>query len=360
MSFGSFKVGPFCIGVGHPPVFLAEIGALFGQDIDAAFKLIDSIAVAGQGPDKLPVVLKTEILHRADLCLDDDSIQTYVSKSGEKRVERYRDLIDRKVLPLETYAKLFERARALGLPTCASVYDEAAAAFAIQQGVVLLKVASSNLTHLPLLRYVGGLGAPLVIDTGRASLAEVDRAVATVRRAGATRLILQHSQDGHPSPAENGNLQTLKTFKRVFETPVGLSDHFVGTQMLHVAIGIGVHVLERNIAVDPDRLDDDHAFSSGLGNLEGLLRELNDSWLAIGRPFRNPDSKSGLIATSGRMGLITRRTVSAGEIIGPDTVAFAFPNKGIGIEHCDLVQGWSFISDHPAGSTIAWKHLRGS
>lgn len=357
---GSFCTAGIRVGGGAPPLFLAEIGALFGQDIDAALGLVDAIAKASRGRDKLPVLLKTEILHDVDIVLDDDTTQTYLSSAGARKVERYRDLIARKVLPLEAYARLFRRAGERGLAVCASVYDQAGADFAKANGVALIKIASSNLPHLPLIRYVASLGLPTMIDTGRATIAEVDRAVRMARVHGANALVVQHSQDGHPSPAENGNLRTLETYRRLFETPVALSDHFAGTQMLHVAIGVGVDVLERNIAGDPDRLDDDHAFSSGIGDVERLLLELHSSWRALGRPFRDIENKAGLVATSGRMGIVTRRAVRAGEAIGPDTVAFALPNKGIGVEYHDLVTGWTFVSNLPPRAPVRWKDVAGA
>jgi len=340
-----------------PPLFLAEIGALFNQDVSLAESLIQQIDSARQGPNKLQVILKSEILHDPIICLDDDTVQTFVSKSGDRKVERYRDLIERKALPLSSYSRILEKARSVGLQFCLSVYDREGADFAVTEGAVALKSASSNLPHLPLIRYLGSKGLPVIIDTGRGSLAEIDHAVRTAREAGAPQVLVEHSQDGHPAPASNCNLRSLQTLRQAFSVPVGLSDHFTTTQMMHVAIGLGVDFIERNIAAVPGALEQDHAFSSGIGELSGLLTELYESWQALGRPFRDPTNTKGLISTSGRMGLVTRRPVSPGETLSLDTVTFALPQKGIGVQHFDIVEGFVFRAAMPAGKPIAWSDV---
>src|SRR6185503_4308518 len=173
--------------------------------------------------------------------------------------------------------------RACGLPIVMSVYDAAGADFAVANGVHALKIASSNITHVPLIRHVAAFGVPLLIDTGRATMAEIDRAVRTAREAGATALILEHSPDGHPARPDKHNLRTIATLGQAFGVPVGLSDHFSGTQMMHVALGLGAALLERNIVEADGLLEQDHAFASPIAEVEGgLLEALYSSWLALG------------------------------------------------------------------------------
>ncbi len=319
-----------------------------------AERLIERIAISAKGPGKLPVILKSEILHDTSMCLDDDSVETYQSRSLEKRSERYRDLILRKTVSFDGYKAVFAACRKNGIAVCMSVYDVAGADFVVQEGVSAIKIASSNVTHLPLIRYVAGLNVPILIDTGRSTLAEVDRAFRTARDAGARDILIEHSPDGHPAPAVNHNLRSLKTLHRCFEVPVGLSDHAMSTNMMHVSIGLGVNLIERNITEDPDRFDQDYAFSTGVAELEGLLRDLHDSWAALGRSFRDINNRSGLVSTSARMGLITRRAVKSGETISDDTIRYGFPNRGIGVERIDEVTGWIFKNDMPADKPINW------
>ena len=346
------------VGANLPPVVLAEIGALFNRDLDMAARLIERIAALRAAGLGLPLLLKGEILHDASICLDDDSVETYQSASGERRVERYRDLIERKALSLEEYRQIFALSRAARLPIVMSVYDRVGAAFAVEEGAVALKIASSNITHLPLIRAAAALGRPLIIDSGRASLAEIDRAFRTAQEAGACGIVLEHSPDGHPAPPENHNLRTLRTLADTFRAPVGLSDHHVGHEMMFAAIALGANLIERNVVEAAGGLDQDHAFASSVDRLASLVRSLHAVWVALGAPFRDVRNKQGLIATSARMGLVARRDVAVGDLLGEDTVSFAFPRKGIGVEDFDLVTGWRFAGPVAAGKPIGWGDVR--
>jgi len=348
------RIGSCVVGDGRPPLFLGEIGALFNRDLALAETLIDRVAAVARDSQVLPVMLKGEILHDPDICLDDDTVETFQSKSGNRRQERYRALIERKCVSLDDYARLIAHARGAGLELVMSVYDFAGADFAKDQGIVAIKIASSNVTHLPLIRHCAGLGIPLIIDDGRASLAEIDRAVRVARDAGCDDLVLQHSPDGHPAPPGNHNLRSLRTLSGTFGVPNGLSDHHSGTDMLTLAIGLGTHLIEKNVVGDDQALEQDYAISAGVDDLAGLIGRLEACWLALGDRWRDVNNTEGLIATSARMGLVTRRQVAAGETMSPETVGFAFPARGIRVEDFDRVQGWRFRAALDAGSVIGW------
>jgi sialic acid synthase SpsE len=357
MKSPEFLIGSAPVGRGLPPVFLAEIGAMFNREMSVALALISRISESSSADGKLSVILKGEILHDPSICLNTESFETYRSKSGEFRRERYRDLIERKCLSLDDYSRLIDHAQYLALPTCFSVYDETGADFARAKGVDAIKIASSNLTHLTLIRHVSALGIPIIIDTGRGSIAEVDQAVRAARNAGAHSILIEHSQDGHPAPPENHNLRSLASLRGMFDTPVGLSDHSIGPNAMHVAIGIGVELIERNIVEDDSVLEQDVAFATSINDLRALLAALYESHLSLGSVFRDPRNRHGLIATSARMGLITRQAVSEGMTVSLKTIGHAFPNQGIGAEHIDLVDGWKFTRAMEAGCPIRWNDI---
>jgi len=351
-------LGGVMCGGDSPPVFLAEIGALFNQDTAAAGRLIERIARARDAVGILPILLKGEILHDASICLDDDSFETYQSKAGERRRERYRDLIERKVLSLDQYAGIFRLCRKANLPVVMSAYDRVGMEFAKAEGAVALKIASSNITHFPLIRAAAETGLTLIVDSGRATLAEVDAAFRVARDAGATGIVLEHSPDGHPAPAANHNLRTLQTLAQTFRVPVGLSDHWSGHEMMLAAVALGASLVERNVVEAEGALEQDHAFASEIDGLAPLVRSLHAVWTGLGAPYRDVRNTDGLIATSARMGLVARRDAGPGEAVGDETVSFAFPRKGIGVEYFDLVRGWRFARTVAAGRPIHWRDVQ--
>jgi sialic acid synthase SpsE len=351
----TFNLGPYALSTDRPPVFFAEIGGFFGQDVRLAEDMIRRIIDVARQVPRQPMILKTEILHDADICLPGETLETYASKDGRVQQENYRALIERKVMPLAHYAQLFDVCRAAGMPFLVSVYDFVGAEFAAHQGAVALKIASPNLIHVPLLRHCAAMGLPMVLDTGRATVAEVHRALEEVRHAGCSDVVLEHSPDGHPALPKAHNLRILQTYSQAFGLPVGLSDHHVGIEMLFMGIALGACVLEKGVHVAPDDLDIDISHSMHLNDLKSVLESVHDCWLALGKPARDlRDPMEGVLGTSQRQCLVAKTALLPGQVIDLDTVRFAFPRAGVGVEHWDLVQGWKVRQPVDAGQPIQW------
>lgn len=351
-------LGGYTAGAGHPPIFFAEIGSFFNGDPAPARELIRRIIECRAAVPEQPVILKTEILDDAEICLPTDVLETYTSKGGAVKRENYRALIERKVMPTSDYVPLFAMCRDAKIPVVVSVYDFKAADFSKAQGAAALKIASSNVTHVPLIRHVAGLGLPMVIDTGRTTIAEVHRAVDTARRAGCEDIILQHSPDGHPAPAKAHNLRILQTYMTAFGLPVGLSDHYTGVEMLYVAAALGAAVLEKGVYFNPDELDQDISHTMHIDDLPRVLRTVHDAWLSLGKPARDTRQPiDWVIGTSQRQCLVAARDLVPGDRIGLDTVRFAFPCLGIPVEQWDLVVGWTTTRPVAAGQPVRWEHV---
>lgn len=349
-------LGETPVGPDAPPVLLAEIGTLFNQDLDQARSMVRAIRDARGADTGSPILLKGEVLHTAEIVLDDDAVETYHSRAGESRSERYRELIERKVVPLDHYRAIFGLCPEL--PFVLSVYDAEGANFAAAEGAVGLKVASSNITHVPLIRHVARTGLPVILDTGRSTLAEVARAVDAARGAGCDQLLLEHSPDGHPALPGNHNLRMLQTLARAFGTPVGLSDHHDGEEMMVVSIALGASLVEKGVTFDPDALEQDASHAMALDRLVPAARSIFAAWQALGSGTRDLDVPIARLGTSARMGLVAARDLHPGDPVDLDHVTFAFPCRGIGVELWDEVVGWEFATEIPRGGVIGWGQVR--
>ena len=334
-------------GIDQTPLFLPDIGTYFNQDMALAHSLVTKLAQSGCK------VIKGEILHDADICLPRAGKERYWSPHRNRFVEEdYRTLIERKVVSLDAYAELFQYCQRCGLHLVLSVYDFEGADFAREMGAVALKIASSNVTHQPLIEHVASLGLPVLLDTGHATLEEIARAVNWLHDAGCTEMILQHSPPGPPHPPEQHNLRFMTTLADAFSCLAGLSDHFAGAEMLYAATVMGAAVLEKGVCPDDmgDEQDGAHALpvshiAEVLSRIEMFHRALGDGQRKLSRNRKKYHS---------RMGLVSGRPLEPGDKISLDTVRFAFPAKGIGTEHWGEVRNWRIRKVLPAGQPIDW------
>lgn len=356
-----FKLGGFDVSRSAPPIFFAEVGSYFNGDAGLAMQLFEKIVAVRDAVPGAPVVLKTEILDDPEICLPGDLVESYVDKAGNVKRENYRELIERKAMPLADYRPLFAYCRTNNMPTVVSVYDFKAADFSAAEGAAGLKIASANIVHLPLIEHVASLGLPMVIDSGRSSLQEVARAVECARAAGCADIIVQHSPDGHPARPEAHNLRILQSYDQCFGLPTGLSDHYVGVEMLYMAIALGACVLEKGLYFNPDELDQDISHSMSIASFEAVLRTTLDCWTALGNTWRNKGvAITGNIGSSQRQGLVARRDLKPGDAVALENVRFAFPALGIGAEHWPIVKSWRLGTAVAQGQPIGWKDVAAS
>lgn len=345
-----FEIGGHPVGLDEEPLFLPDIGTFFNQDIEQAEQMIRQLAEAGVK------VVKGEILHRPDIALDTDYDDEYLVDGNRIQKENYRRLIERKVVSLADYQRLFALCRRLGMQVAVSVYDFEGAQFAVDEGCVALKVASSNITHQPLIEYIARLGLPMIMDTGRADLSEISRAVGWAEKAGARQLIVQQSPKAPPAPVGDHNLRFMQTLQQTFGCLTGLSDHHAGTEMLLAATVMDVAVLEKGVYMDGAAMDQGVYHSMPVSQVADTLNQIRQIHAALG------DGRAPLEAKPhrARMGLVAKQDLPVGAVLSLDVVDFAFPALGIGAQAWSEVDKTVLTKPLTRGQVIHWSHLEGN
>lgn len=331
------------------PVFWGDIDLYFQRDLGRVRDLLAALRDSGAG------WVKGALIHRTDLALDDPSATVSYHVEGRGAVtEPYRDVLARHILPLDQAATIYAEAADLGLQIALSVYDDTGVAAAVDLGAAALKIPSSNIVHAPLIRRAAATGLPLALDTGRATMAEIARAVEWARSEGASELCIQHSPPAPPQPVRLHNLRFLTTLREAFGVVVGLSDHHAGSEMLFAATALGATVLEKGVITDGLDPDIDHAHALPASRLADVVAGCRAVARAMGSGHAPPTAPFD----PARMGLVARRDVLPGELISTSTVDFAWPARGIPVEDVDLILGWQFVTATAARSPISWCDVR--
>lgn len=344
-----FFIGATEVGAGGPPAFWPDIDVYFKDDFDLALRLVDDIKAAGIG------TVKTAALHDADVCLDTRQTTEFFVPGRGMISEPYRRIIERHVVGIDRLRRIFARVRDRGLDLVVSVYDDTGIALAEEMGAAAIKIPSSNIVHAPLIRAVASTRRPMVIDTGRSTMAEIARAVAWAREGGAERLLVQHSPPGPPASAANFHLAMMAELGRRFDAPYGLSDHYAGTEMLALAVALGASVLEKGVCADAAVPDVDIAHALPASQLVRVRELIETAHAALGNPVREfPEDRP---RPADRMGLIATRDLQPGETVDRDTVRFAFPTLGIPVEAWDEVAGRRLARGVSRGEPVLPEHL---
>ena len=333
----------------RPPVILPDIGTFFNRDMQLAEQLMHHVANSGTR------YIKGEILHDADICLPTSTTENYLGIDATPVSENYRNLIERKTVSLDDYRALFSACENYHLGLVLSIYDLAGVDFAVEIGACALKIASTNIVHAPLIRACAATGLPLLIDTGKSTLTEVQRALQWARDAGAERIVIEYSPPAPPAPLEKHNLQIVHDLAKLCGLPIGLSDHHHGEEILYAATALGCRVLEKGVCPTQNANDQDVYHALPVDRLSDVISACHNIHTAMGAAHAAyPAPAQRPVA---RMGLVTQQRLEPGDMISLDTVRFAFPTLGIPVEQWDEVEGNSVSQTIDANTPLEWSHV---
>lgn len=342
------NIGGVMVGDEYPPVFMAEVSTFFNKDVDLALSYVGAAAKAGAQ------IFKSEVLHDPEVCLKDTGLLHEYQHATGTKVEDYRQLIERKVMSLDGYRKIYSFCNELGVPFVASVYDIEGVDFLVEMGVAAIKIARDNIDNVPLIRYAAQTGLPVIFDAGIVYFDEVARAVRLAQDEGADGVIVNHHPGANPAPPEVHNMRVMQTYKEALRIPVGLACHYRGDEILYLAVGMGANLLEKGIDEDPDRIEQDLVSATPLSELEEVIQKVNNCWKAIGQaPARHKEPRD----LSTRKGLVAKRDIAEGEVFGLDNLRFSWPPLGISVEYWDLIAGNRASRSLEALEPIGWDDI---
>ena len=345
------QIGKTSVGPDRPPVIVAEMSGNHDGSLDTALDIVRMAADAGAQAIKLQT-------YTADtLTIDVDTPAFRLSPDHKLWPDRrLYELYGEAYTPWEWHEPIFALARDLGLEAFSSAFDPTAIEFLESLDVPAYKVASSEITDLPLVRGMAATGKPLVISTGMATLAEIDAAVRVAREAGNEQLIVLACTTSYPAPPEASNLRTLPVLAAATGTPVGLSDHTLGIGAAVASVALGATLIEKHVTLSREGGGVDSAFSLEPAELAALRRETETAWRSLGQVSFGPSSAE----TEGlrfRRSLYVVADVRAGDPVTADNVRSIRPTGGLEPGDIDRVLGRPFRVDAPKGTPLTWDVL---
>jgi pseudaminic acid synthase len=342
------QLGQLTIGPSHPPFIIAELSGNHNQQLDLAIEMVEAAAKAGAH------AIKLQTFTADSMTLDVDSEDFLIREPDSLWYgEKLHGLYQKAATPYEWHAELFNRAKALGMLAFSSPFDEAAVDFLDALDVPCFKIASFELTDLPLIAKAASKGKPLIMSTGMASLSEIEEAVTAARKAGCVDLILLKCTSTYPAQASNTNLLTIPHLAQAFACQVGLSDHTAGIGVSVAAVALGATVIEKHFVLDRSAGGVDAAFSLEPKELSSLVLETQRAQQAMGQVCYG-GTHSEEKSKQYRRSIYVCEDIKKGETLSHKNLRIVRPAFGLAPKHWDKVLGLTAKFDLSKGTALDW------
>ena len=306
MSEQKIKIGNKSVGEGEPTFIIAEAGSNHDGKLEQAKKLIDIAAESGADAVKFQAF-------KADKLFNKVTNKEIVDKLEILEVHK------------DWYEELLNYTDKRGLIFLSSAFDEDSADLLDSFGIAAYKVASYELTHIPLLEYIAKKNKPIILSTGMANESEVKEAFECIYLAGNRQVIILHCISQYPAEPGNVNLNSLLALKRIFDCPVGFSDHTKTIYAPIAAVALGATMIEKHFTLDKSLPGPDHAYALDPEELKQMVAGIREVERMLGKEEIKP-AESEINERGWRRAIYAAYDISEGTVITKDMLMIVRPS----------------------------------
>ena len=364
------KIGNRLIGQGQKTFVVAEAGLNHNGSFEIAKKLIDNAKKINCDAIKFQSFLP------------DSRVSKFVKseKYAEKIIgtqESISELFQRLSLNFKTQKKIFNYANKKRIMIFSTPFDFESADFLDKLGVAAFKIASVDLVNIPLIEHVSKKLKPVIISTGMSNISEIDDAVEAVKSTGNKNLILLHCNSSYPSTYAEVNLKFMDTLRKMYNIPVGFSDHTTDILSSKVAISRGANVVERHFTLNKKMEGPDHILSSDKNEMHELIKfkKFFNKWeewkkinyknkkiresldLILGDGIKKIQPNEYITINSQKKCLYAKNKIKKGQIINIKNLEVKGPAGGILPKYMNIIIGRKAKKEILLGYPIQWESI---
>lgn len=344
------KLGRHIISADSPAYVIAEMSGNHNMDFNRAVKIIEAAKEAGADAIKI----QTYTADTITLNCDNPYFQITQGTLWDGRT--LHKLYEEAYTPWEWQPELKKIADELELDFFSSPFDPTSVDFLEKMDVPAYKIASFEITDIPLIRKVALLGKPVIISTGIAKLADIELAMETCRKAGNENVILLKCCSAYPTPYEDINLKTMVSMSETFDCITGLSDHTMGSTVAGASVALGGKVVEKHMTLARADGGVDSAFSMEPAEFKKMVDDIRIIEKAIGRVTYDLSDKQAREREHSRS-LFISADMKAGDIFTPENVRSVRPGFGLHTQYYDEILGKKITRDAQLGTPLSWNMI---
>jgi pseudaminic acid synthase len=326
LSHQNMKIGTKSISNESPVFIIAELSANHNGSLDNALATIKAAKRAGADAIKLQTYTADTIT--LDVKSDDFKLSQGTIWDGKYLYDLYKEAYT----PWEWHEKLFEAAADEGLICFSSPFDPTAVDLLESLNAPAYKIASFEITDIPLIELVASKGKPVIISTGIAEMEDIQLAIDACRRMKNNTIALLKCTSSYPAPIEEANMVMVKDMAERFGVITGLSDHTMGSTVPIVATCMGAKIIEKHFILDRSIGGPDASFSMNEAEFTAMVKAVREAESALGSINYNLTEKQKKGKDFCRT-LYVAEDIKVGEIISVKNVRSVRPGFGMHPKH---------------------------
>lgn len=268
----------------------------------------------------------------------------------------YYKLYQEAYTPWEWHKELFEYAQSLGLVCFSTPFDKTAVDFLDGIGNPIFKIASFEITDIPLIEYAASKHKPMVISTGIATIQDIEDAIAACRRVGNNDITLLKCTSEYPAPLSKANLLTIPDMKQRFGVKVGVSDHSMTNTLPITAVALGATMVEKHLILDRSMGGPDSGFSMQPDEFKAMVDSIREVEQVLGH-VDYPENTSDIAGRSGCRSLYVAEDMKAGDIITEQNVRSVRPGYGLAPKYLPELLGKRVNRDLKKGERVMLEYI---
>jgi pseudaminic acid synthase len=347
----SIYIDDFEISAGGKVFIIAELSANHNGSLENALAHVKAAKKAGADAIKLQTYTADTIT--LDVRNDDFRLKQGTIWDGKFLHELYREAYT----PWEWHKQIFDAAKTEGLTCFSSPFDFSAVDLLEELNAPAYKIASFEITDIPLIEYTASKGKPVIISTGIAEEEDIVLALDACRRMGNHQIILLKCTSSYPAPINEANMIMIPDLARRYGVIAGLSDHTMGITVPVVATTLGAKVIEKHFILDRAVGGPDASFSLNTEEFTAMVKAVREAEQAVGEVDYHLTEKQ----RSGRdfsRSLYIIKDVKAGELLSPENVRSIRPGYGMHPKFYASVLGKTFRVDCSKGTRLTQSVLK--
>ncbi|MBM7615380.1 pseudaminic acid synthase [Alkaliphilus hydrothermalis] len=330
---------------------VAEISANYGHDIKIAKETIRQSKEAGADAVKIQT-------YTADtITLDCDNEYFQIKQGTIWDGTTLYKLYQEAYTPWEWHQELFDYAKEVGITIFSSPFDHTAVDLLEELNTPIYKVASFEITDIPLIKYMAAKGKPMIMSTGIATIGEIKEAIDACRAVGNDNITILKCTSSYPAPYEEMNLVTIPNMKKTFGVEVGLSDHSMGSTVPLGAVALGATLIEKHVIIDRSIGGPDATFSMEIQEFKQMVEEIRNLEKALGRVNYDLSEKS-INSRNFSRSLFFSADIQEGELITGKNMRSVRPGHGLHPKYYDEIIGKVATKDIKKGTPVKWELVK--